>query len=498
MSDPQRSNNPASNLPRWSVVLLLACILTLFAASALAIWIAWGIWEENQALQRKNTSLQIALETAVLQNAPGYPAVNSGTAAQARKTPETADAPGMPARKTPAAATATPPEKLNAPAPAKAPEAPDKAPAPEAVKKPDAAPKPVKAPEAVSKPEAASKPVSAPEAVKKPEEKSEPVKAPEAASAPTLPAQAPKTPAMAAVTPPAAEPEGPAFTPNWLTPYALRLAEFCVFTCEGEQPVFRVPARPSAGRQGSEIRQPSTPLPLKRPDSRENTAASASPAPANDAGKLKQAAPGSGETGGVQENAPVTPAPADIPAVPEVPPAATPVPEGAPASPPAPDAAPLASPAKAPAGSGETGGVQEDSPVTPAPAVVPAAPETPPAAKPATDDAGKRKTAHSLRRPGRTWTSLQVEDSGITFRISGNPLMKGHLEFLVNPSRCVLRLDDAWRVRGIRVPKGRLLANIRSAIQPDGSTSVVFDLNNPPRSWRLIQINPTTVELRLR
>ncbi len=92
-------------------------------------------------------------------------------------------------------------------------------------------------------------------------------------------------------------------------------------------------------------------------------------------------------------------------------------------------------------------------------------------------------------------TRLDVDADSVIFIISGPPPLKGQSSKFGN--RVILDVQGAWRITPAQPGSTAFLKKIRTAVQPSGTTRFVFDLAKEPSSWRLIQSNPGTLEVKI-
>ncbi len=96
-----------------------------------------------------------------------------------------------------------------------------------------------------------------------------------------------------------------------------------------------------------------------------------------------------------------------------------------------------------------------------------------------------------------TLSRLEVDNNAFIFRFSGSNKLAGKAFLLKEPNRAVIDLDEEWLINLPKVPRNYTLQEIRDGKQENG-TRLVFDLKFTPKSARLVQINPTTLELQVK
>ena len=146
--------------------------------------------------------------------------------------------------------------------------------------------------------------------------------------------------------------------------------------------------------------------------------------------------------------------------------------------------------------------VAEQKPVS-APAAGTAAPATPPEKKvvPKTPEklvvtTSAPKTLFAGQK-AISRTRLEIGPSTATFRLTGVSALKGKAFALKEPDRLVVDLDGSWGIDLERTPGNHLIKSVRAGSQ-EANTRLVFDLLKAPKAFKLVQVDPKTLELQIR
>jgi hypothetical protein len=94
-------------------------------------------------------------------------------------------------------------------------------------------------------------------------------------------------------------------------------------------------------------------------------------------------------------------------------------------------------------------------------------------------------------------TRLEIGSRAAAFRLTGVSALKGKAFALREPDRVVLDLDGSWGVSLAKTPANGLIKSVRAGSQ-GANTRLVFDLYNAPKSFKLVHIEPRTLELQMR
>ena len=94
-------------------------------------------------------------------------------------------------------------------------------------------------------------------------------------------------------------------------------------------------------------------------------------------------------------------------------------------------------------------------------------------------------------------TRLELGSRSATFRLTGVSDLKGKAFALKEPERIVVDLDGPWAVNLGKTPNNTLIKSVRAGNQ-EANTRLVFDLHRTPRSFKLVQVAPKTLELQIR
>lgn len=94
-------------------------------------------------------------------------------------------------------------------------------------------------------------------------------------------------------------------------------------------------------------------------------------------------------------------------------------------------------------------------------------------------------------------TRLEVGPRAATFRLTGTANLKGKAFALKEPDRVVMDLDGPWAINLERTPDNTLIKSVRAGSQ-EQNTRLVFDMHRPPKSFKLVQVAPKTLELQIR
>jgi hypothetical protein len=142
-------------------------------------------------------------------------------------------------------------------------------------------------------------------------------------------------------------------------------------------------------------------------------------------------------------------------------------------------------------------GAPESAPQPAAPART--QPEKAPSAR-ASDKLVVSTTAPETLLPGQkaiVRTRLELGSRSAVFRLTGASEIKGRVFALKSPERIVLDLNGSWAIRLKPTPANSVIRGVRAGNE-QAMTRVVFDMHHPPRSFKLIQIDPKTLELQIR
>lgn len=91
---------------------------------------------------------------------------------------------------------------------------------------------------------------------------------------------------------------------------------------------------------------------------------------------------------------------------------------------------------------------------------------------------------------------LEVGPRRLALRCIGDMPLKASYFVLTDPPRLVLDLRGDWALQLPRIPKNTLLKSFRRGKQ-EGRTRIVLDLFRVPKTSKLVQINDTSIEVRL-
>jgi hypothetical protein len=94
-------------------------------------------------------------------------------------------------------------------------------------------------------------------------------------------------------------------------------------------------------------------------------------------------------------------------------------------------------------------------------------------------------------------TRLEIGPRGAAFRLTGVSALKGKAFALKEPDRVVLDLNGSWGVNLGKIPVNARIKSVRAGTQ-GSNTRLVFDLHNAPKSFKLVQVDPKTLELQMR
>ena len=119
---------------------------------------------------------------------------------------------------------------------------------------------------------------------------------------------------------------------------------------------------------------------------------------------------------------------------------------------------------------------------------------TTPATKVVTTSAPKILTAG---QKAISRTRLEIGARSATFRMTGASELKGKAFALKEPDRVVVDLNGAWGINLGKTPNNTLIKSVRAGNQ-EANTRLVFDLHRAPRSFKLVQVAPKTLELQIR
>ena len=94
-------------------------------------------------------------------------------------------------------------------------------------------------------------------------------------------------------------------------------------------------------------------------------------------------------------------------------------------------------------------------------------------------------------------TRLEIAPQSAIFRLTGGSALKGKAFTLKEPDRIVVDLDGFWGINLGRTPANPLIKSVRAGSQ-ETNTRLVFDLYKAPKSFKLVQVDPRTLELQMR
>ncbi len=94
-------------------------------------------------------------------------------------------------------------------------------------------------------------------------------------------------------------------------------------------------------------------------------------------------------------------------------------------------------------------------------------------------------------------TRLEIGPRSATFRLTGVADLQGKAFALKEPDRIVVDLNGAWGINLGKTPNNTILKSVRAGNQ-EANTRLVFDMHRPPRSFKLVQVAPKTLELQIR
>ena len=141
-----------------------------------------------------------------------------------------------------------------------------------------------------------------------------------------------------------------------------------------------------------------------------------------------------------------------------------------------------------------------DQPKTAEPVKAPAPEKKQATAPPAPTTKVVTTSAPKTLNPGQkaiSRTRLEIGARSATFRLTGVSELKGKAFALKEPDRVVVDLNGAWGINLGKTPNNTLIKSVRAGNQ-DANTRLVFDLHRAPRSFKLVQVAPKTLELQIR
>jgi len=94
-------------------------------------------------------------------------------------------------------------------------------------------------------------------------------------------------------------------------------------------------------------------------------------------------------------------------------------------------------------------------------------------------------------------TRLELGSRSASFRLTGVSELKGKAFALKEPERIVIDLDGPWAINLGKTPNNTLIKSVRAGNQ-EANTRLVFDMHRTPRSFKLVQVAPKTLELQIR